>query len=63
MKKRQLKRLNLISETLRRLEQGQAQYAKGGQDYQCGPTEDSSGGFSGMPISYCDTISGNSACP
>jgi hypothetical protein len=62
MKKRQAKKLKLVSETLQRLERRQIQYAKGGQDYQCAPTEESSG-FSGMPISYCDTFSGDSACP
>jgi hypothetical protein len=64
MKKRALgfKKLQLVTETLRRLEPSQVRRAVGGQDYQCtGP--DSSDGFSGMPISYCDTISGQSGCP
>jgi hypothetical protein len=64
MKKHQPRKLKLASETLRHLSASDIRQAMGRQDYQCPPdVQESSGGFSGMPIGYCDTISGVSQCP
>jgi len=65
MRKRSLglKKLQLVTETLRRLEGSQVHKVVGGVDNQC-TSEGSSDGFSGMPISYCQiTWSGVSECP
>jgi hypothetical protein len=61
MRKRSYTKLNLASETLHHLDGLEVQKARGGIFQKC--ADNSSGRFSGMPISYCDTISGNSACP
>jgi hypothetical protein len=64
MRKKLPQKLHLTRETLRGLAKPEIQQAAAGRpDQQCPPTEDSSGGFSGAPISYCDTYSGASWCP
>jgi hypothetical protein len=71
MKKHQPRKLKLAKETLRELDSSDIRRAMGRQDYQCAPDDQgSTGGFSGMPISYCDNTGGcgtndscNSACP
>ncbi len=68
MKKRMARKLKLASETLRRLDGTEVRKARGGQDYQCGATQDSTVAFSGTPETYCaDTgatmYSCQSICP
>lgn len=60
MKKRQVKRLKLVSETVLRLNPAEMKTAQGGF-VQC--EDNSSGSFSTRPIGYCNTESGHSACP
>ena len=65
MRKRSSKKLQIATETLRRLDPPIVRKVVGGQDYQCPPTVDESGGggFSGgTSPGYCYTISGHSEC-
>jgi hypothetical protein len=64
MKRRSPSKLQLTRDTLHRLAVPEAGQVAGGRpDVQCPPTEDSSGSFSGAPISYCNSYSGASDCP
>ena len=61
MKKRQVRKLKLVSETVLRLNPAEVKIAQGGVFHQC--EDNSSGSFSTRPIGYCNTYSGQSECP